>query len=104
MRTLLAMSYRKAEKRRQQHIKMRCAAVLCVLLVAVALMLPQNGVVAGQNRQVREVVVTSGDTLWSLSRQHMPCGRDVRDYVAELIALNELACPLIYPGQALLLP
>ncbi|MBS3946858.1 MAG: LysM peptidoglycan-binding domain-containing protein [Dethiobacter sp.] len=104
MQNLLSLSYRRAKKRRQQRKMLRYAALFCIWLLALALMLPQEGVVAEQNGPLREVVVTAGDTLWSLSRQHMPRGREVRDYIAEVISLNELTSPLIYPGQALLLP
>ncbi len=47
-----------------------------------------------------EVIVESGDTLWSIAKAQAP-GEDPRDVVGSLRELNELASADIFPGQVL---
>ena len=47
--------------------------------------------------------VESGDTLWDLARD-LGSGRDPRAVVHELMELNDLRSPTLYPGQTLRLP
>ena len=50
------------------------------------------------------VVVTQGDTLWSIASSHAAKGQDLREYVFQIRKLNNLKNVTIYEGQKLLLP
>lgn len=49
------------------------------------------------------VTVYSGDTLWSLAEEYAP-DRDPRDFIADLVALNNLEDSVISAGMQLALP
>ena len=73
-----------------------------MLLLSLAFL--HAGAAAGQSEEQREAVVVPGDTLWSLAAEYAPRGRDVRVYIDQIIRVNNLNGPLIYPGQTLYLP
>lgn len=50
------------------------------------------------------VVVTQGDTLWSIASSHAAKGQDLREYVFQIRKLNNLKNVTIHEGQKLLLP
>ncbi len=50
------------------------------------------------------VTVRSGDTLWSLAREHGNPETDPRNTVYEMRQINNLESPQIYPGQKLQIP
>lgn len=50
------------------------------------------------------VIVTQGDTLWSIASLHAAKGQDVREYVFQIKQLNDLKNVTIHAGQKLLLP
>lgn len=50
------------------------------------------------------VTVAPGDSLWALAADAASPGQDVRDVVAEIVALNTLAGPTVRAGQELLVP
>lgn len=52
----------------------------------------------------QKVVVTSGDTLWSIAVEHKPEQMDTRIYVEALKATNRLQQGTIQSGQVLVLP
>jgi hypothetical protein len=48
-------------------------------------------------------VVHPGETIWGLAQRVAP-GQDARRFVYEVIELNDLRQPALFPGQRLLLP
>jgi LysM repeat protein len=48
--------------------------------------------------------VHQGDTLWSIATAYTAPNQDPRDYVAELVSLNQLQSAGLVPGQDLILP
>jgi hypothetical protein len=48
-------------------------------------------------------VVHSGETIWGLAQRLAP-RQDARRFVYEVIELNDLSQPALFPGQRLLLP
>jgi hypothetical protein len=57
----------------------------------------------GQTTNFTYITVYSGDTLWSLAEQYAP-NRDPRDFIADLVALNNLDDSVIAAGMQLALP
>ena len=47
--------------------------------------------------------VHAGDTLWKIAAELAP-NQDPRDFIAELVELNQLTSASVTPGQQLLLP
>lgn len=54
-------------------------------------------------RQLEQVTVRSGDSLWTVAQRLAP-GRDVRPVVGQLRELNDLERPALQVGQQLLVP
>jgi LysM domain-containing protein len=48
-------------------------------------------------------VVAAGETLWGLAQRFAP-SEDSRRFVYDVLELNDLRQPLLFPGQRLLLP
>ena len=48
-------------------------------------------------------VVDAGETIWGLAQRFAP-DEDSRRFVYEVLELNDLRQPLLFPGQRLLLP
>lgn len=49
-------------------------------------------------------IVTQGDTLWTIARDHAPKNADVRDYISDLKKLNDMKTSALKEGMTLLLP
>lgn len=104
MRTLSSMTYRKNSERRRRLKNIRTVVLLLVWVFILSLTVFQGNVVSGQNQFKSEITVISGDSLWSLAREHTPRGMDIREYIDYIIYENNLTDPVVYPGQVLQLP
>jgi K+-transporting ATPase A subunit len=82
----------------------RMVVLLLVCIFIMSLTVFQGNVVSGQNQFKAEITVISGDTLWSLAREHAPRGMDIREYVDLMLNENNLESPIVYPGQVIQLP
>ena len=60
-----------------------------------------NNCFAVKKVETEDVVISAGDTLWSISCEYKKDGQDVREYIYELRKLNNLENCTIYPGQVL---
>ncbi len=49
------------------------------------------------------ITVMSGETLWSIAQRYAP-NQDPRDFIANLVALNNLNGTVLTPGMQLALP
>src|SRR2546423_1155306 len=47
--------------------------------------------------------VAAGETIWGLAQRYAP-NEDSRQFVYEVLQLNDLRQPVLFPGQRLLLP
>lgn len=47
--------------------------------------------------------VAAGETIWGLAQRYAP-DEDARRFVYEVLRLNDLRQPVLFPGQRLLLP
>ena len=50
------------------------------------------------------VVVTNGDSVWSIAKENNPNDKDVRRLVYEIIDENDIENGVIYAGEELLIP
>lgn len=92
-------------------ITRRGRAVLTALvagpLVAAALVLSLNGggatATSAQGAPLESVTVHPGQSLWQLAEQEAPHA-DPREFIADLVRLNQLDSAEIHPGQQLDIP
>lgn len=54
--------------------------------------------------EVRTVVVSPGDTLWSIAESNKPKGADTRIFISGIKQKNALSSSEIYAGEELILP
>jgi nucleoid-associated protein YgaU len=74
-----------------------------ILVLSAALLLATGRLAYGSGPVHSDtVVVTAGDTLWSIAAAHYP--GDPRPHVEAILAANRLSTPSLTPGQALQLP
>ena len=52
----------------------------------------------------KQVIVHSGDSLWSIASENIEQGKSVRSYVYEIAELNNIKDSKIYAGQTILVP
>ena len=56
-----------------------------------------------QANEFKYVTVAPGDSLWSIAQKYAP-SQDPRDFISDLVALNNLGDSLVQTGQRLALP
>jgi len=81
-------------------------AILLVLALILAVsFVSGNALASGSNSGVKfdYVTVTSGQTLWGLAKSHAK-NQSQREWIAELVELNNLTSTDLQPGQKLVLP
>lgn len=79
-------------------------ALFILVLAAVALMLVPRMVSAVSSvTEPRTHVVEAGETLWAVAGEFGD-GSDPRVYVDQLLEINHLSSPQVFPGQTLILP
>jgi LysM repeat protein len=79
--------------------------IISTIVVALVLLLA-SGAGAGSEAigATDAYVVHAGDTLWEIAAERTADGRDVRDTVATIRAINRLTDSVIQPGQILEVP
>lgn len=84
----------------------RIAVVVAAILIIAALTLwAIAAIAAGSDIAVGgQVTVAQGQSLWSIASEHAAPGTDVREVIAQIIALNDLPSSGVHVGQQLLLP
>jgi LysM repeat protein len=89
----------------RSHVRRRRAAAIVALASVIALAAPAASALGGPSEPAasRRVVVTAGDSLWSIASNLDP-SRDPREVVARLVDANALGDATIVPGQVLVLP
>jgi hypothetical protein len=94
-------------KRYRVKSKARFMTFITALLVAVVIIsgFALSGGVSGTEKQTYEaVMIKSGDTLWSIAREHKPADKSIRQYIADIKTINDMAPGNIYPGQVIDVP
>jgi LysM repeat protein len=65
---------------------------------------PLTTIQMGSNPLYETHIVDSGQSLWFIAKQYVPTSMNIRDYVDELIELNQLDTNILFVGQRLLIP
>jgi LysM repeat protein len=81
----------------------RIALFLIVLATVAMFLVPRMVSLVSSASEPRTHVVESGETLWAVAGEFGD-GGDPRAYVDELLEINRLSSPQVFPGQTLILP
>jgi LysM repeat protein len=85
---------------------MRTATVLAVATVAVvSIITGQSATATNQSGSAsfKYVTVLAGQSLWQIAAKVAPA-EDPRDFIAEVVSLNNLTSAEVIPGQRIALP
>ena len=99
------MSNARRLRLRKEKQRMRRNQLLVILTVILALFCI-TAYAWGDNKSVtyKEVVVSQGDTLWSIAGRYTDTSKDIRKTVYEIKSMNAGAENTLYPGDVLLVP
>lgn len=78
--------------------------IVCVLAVVVVAMLLIGAMTPDKASEYISYTVQPGDTLWSISEEITPIGRDLRYTVREIQDENGIENSVIRVGQVILVP
>ncbi|CAN5855054.1 hypothetical protein BH23ACT12_BH23ACT12_04580 [soil metagenome] len=81
----------------------RIALFFGVLALVGLFLVPRMVAVVSSVAEPKTHVVEAGQTLWGVAGEYGEDG-DPRAYVDELLEINRLSSPRVYPGQTLTLP
>jgi cell division protein YceG involved in septum cleavage len=94
-------------KMKKRYSMIFMTVILAVILVGGITIFFRSDVSANNEAVIRyeKVQIEDGDSLWSIARAHYaePCG-DIRDYVDQIKACNDLESDHITEGQYLCVP
>ncbi|MDO4582166.1 MAG: LysM peptidoglycan-binding domain-containing protein [Bacillota bacterium] len=82
-----------------------CLLVLTLLIVAASMI--WGGITAqasDEARQLREITICQGDTLWSLVEDFYDYDGDIRAAIYEVKKINDMSSSYIQAGDTLLIP
>ena len=75
--------------------------ILAIMILIALIITLFSNCSAVKKVETEDLVVSTGDTLWSIACEYKKDGQDVREYIYELRKLNNLENCTIYPGQEL---
>jgi LysM repeat protein len=80
-------------------------AILLALIItgANAFVSTANATDTSANVSYQFITVYSGETLWQIAERYAP-NTDPRDFIAEVVSLNQLKSSVVEPGQRIALP
>lgn len=81
----------------------RIVLFLLVLVAVSLLLVPRMVSAVSSVSEPRTHVVEAGETLWAVAGEFGD-GADPRVYVDDLLEINHLSSPQVFPGQTLILP
>lgn len=64
--------------------------VISSILLMIGFITGFNLIKKDKNYEVAEISVCNGDTLWSIATEHCPNSMDKRDYIAKIMADNNI--------------
>ena len=107
MKHMYAHSYR--DHRRKYRIARRGRFTACIIVFVVILILIAAAVFttvsnASEEQMFKLITVQPGDTVWDIARTCGDPNETIRANIQSIYQLNEMDTPIIYPGQALIVP
>lgn len=108
MQPKLLEIYRQSPRRKSYQVRSKfrlCLFLVLILTILITLLSPLW--LRGKAMElvtIETTTINAGDTLWHIAKQTLPSGRDIRDYILEIIKLNQLEGANIIAGQELVIP
>lgn len=84
--------------------KKNVAIILSTLLAIIIVMILSTTAFGSTPQEFETVVVTDGDSLWSIAQEFNYGNQDIRRLVADIIEVNSLDGDYIYPDMILKVP
>ena len=79
--------------------------LMILIMVALASSLMGYNDVSGDSKaEYVKVVVSNGDTLWTIAQRYNDGSKDIRAYIDEISKLNNIESWQIYAGQEISIP
>jgi len=94
-------------KRYRVKSKVRFMTFITIILVMTTIIsgFALGGGVAGTEKpEHKSVMVSAGDTLWEIADTNKPTSRSIRQYIADIRAINDIDPGNLYPGQVINVP
>jgi LysM repeat protein len=97
------------KKRRRLKLKNRrrffsLISILLLLILIYIFTFPVFGQSSIETNINQKIIIKTGDTLWSIAREHKDKNQDIRSYIYKVKKLNNLETSIIYAGDVLALP
>ncbi|SDB09335.1 cell division suppressor protein YneA [Eubacterium oxidoreducens] len=79
--------------------------ILLIGFRAVSVTAGHTEVFDSQEKYYTSIIVTSGDTLWTIADEYMGNHYDqASDYIEEVVSINQLQSDTIHAGESLVIP
>ncbi len=92
---------------RKYRLANRKRFIIFVMVISMVIyltgMIVSAGAASNETAQPQYITVAKGDTLWKIASSNCTSG-DIRAYVYDIKAINNLKGDTIYEGQTILLP
>ncbi len=88
-----------AKKAKQQRMNLYIILTVVAILFASCL-----APLADDGSHQITVIAMPGDTLWAICEEHKPEGTSLRNFIDEVMKLNEMRRPSLAIGQKILIP
>lgn len=99
---------RQGRKKRRRPKKLSWVLLLTIvpmICFIISFAMPANASEILEVRPMSEVIVSDGDTLWTLVKEYRPNYKgDIRRAIYEIQKINDLKGAKLYPGQILKIP
>ncbi len=92
---------RQRKLRRQRSI---AVVIMMALIVMIANVAFSKSAAKDEKHSVIEVVVSNGDTVWTIAEKYLPEGGNLCEFVYDISADNGIKDGDIYAGQTLYIP
>lgn len=94
------------KRRRRSRINITSLLVLFIVLICIytctGFSFSENSIsTVDENIKIQEYPVKSGDTLWDIAMKYKGKSEDPREYINNLMSMNQMDTGKIYSGQVL---
>ncbi len=78
--------------------------IIFSLVFLVVFLMGSKFAISNEPLRTKDVIISRGDTLWSIAKTHYDIQGDIRAYIHRIREFNDLTTAQIFPGQVLKLP
>ena len=78
--------------------------IMLIISMAIGALFPAVALSENSGKAYFEVCVKDGDTLWSLAKEHGSSNMDIREFIYEICALNNIDAASLMVGSYVKIP